>query len=54
MGIYAAEFFRKSSQLLQVEGMPPPDIQYHPYGFLQLADENTAEQLEENWLLQKY
>jgi len=54
MALHGAEFLRKSRELLSIEGIPPPDIQYHPYGFLYLADEAKAEQVQENWLIQKY
>lgn len=54
MAMHGAEFLRKSKELLAIDGVPPPDIQYNPYGYLYLADEKGAEQLQENWLLQKY
>lgn len=54
MSMFGAEFLRKSKELLSIEGVPPPDIQYHPYGCLYLADQDGAAQLQENWLLQKY
>jgi FAD-dependent oxidoreductase domain-containing protein 1 len=54
MALHGADFLRKSKEILSIEGAPPPDIQYHPYGFLHLANEEGAAQLQENWLLQKY
>ncbi|OXA59009.1 FAD-dependent oxidoreductase domain-containing protein 1 [Folsomia candida] len=53
MSMFGADFLRRSRELLALDGVPPADIQYHPYGYLYLADEKGAAQLQENWLLQK-
>ncbi|CAL8139548.1 unnamed protein product [Orchesella dallaii] len=53
MARYGAEFLRTVPQKLACDGSPPPDIQYHPYGFLQLADVDQAQELQESFLIQK-
>jgi FAD-dependent oxidoreductase domain-containing protein 1 len=52
MSLFGAEFLRKSKQLLAVEGRDPPDVQFHPHGYLFLATEKGAQQLTENYRLQ--
>ena len=54
MSMFGADFLRRSRELLALDGVPSADIQYHPYGYLYLADEKGAAQLQENWLLQKF
>lgn len=53
MAQYGAEFLRQVPKLLDCDGDSPPDIQYHPYGYLHLAGEEDAEVLQESWLKQK-
>ncbi|ODN02183.1 FAD-dependent oxidoreductase domain-containing protein 1 [Orchesella cincta] len=53
MARFGTDFLRRVPRLLECDGSPPPDIQYHPYGFLQLADEAKAEELQESFLIQK-
>lgn len=53
MAQFSHEFLRKVPQNLALENEPAPDIQYHPYGYLQLADEEHAQELQESWLMQK-
>lgn len=54
MAKYSAEFLRQVPQKLNCDGEAAPDIQFHPYGYLQLADEEHAQELQESWLKQKY
>jgi FAD-dependent oxidoreductase domain-containing protein 1 len=53
MSLFGAEFLRNIKQHLSVEGHDPPDVQFTPYGYLLLATEMEAQQLEENASLQK-
>ncbi|KAK0074234.1 hypothetical protein PV326_012612, partial [Microctonus aethiopoides] len=52
MSLFTAEFLRKINYYLGIEGQPPIDINYRPFGCLQLATEAGAEQLEFNSKLQ--
>lgn len=52
MSLYGAEFLRKSKKLLSGEGLEAPDVQFHPHGYLFLASQMGAEQLEANHRLQ--
>jgi len=53
MSLFGAEFLREAKKLLAVDGQEPPDVQFHPHGYLFLASENGAEQLTQNHKLQK-
>jgi FAD-dependent oxidoreductase domain-containing protein 1 len=53
MSLFGAEFLRNIKQHLSVEGHDPPDVQFTPYGYLLLASEKGAQQLEENARLQR-
>ncbi|XP_042205554.1 FAD-dependent oxidoreductase domain-containing protein 1-like [Homarus americanus] len=53
LSMYGMEFLRKAPQLLGVEGMDPPDMQFNPHGYLTLASEAGVHQLEENYTLQR-
>lgn len=53
MAQFSREFLRKVPEKLACGNEPAPDIQYHPYGFLVLADEEHADELQESWLMQK-
>lgn len=53
MSLFGAEFLRNIRQHLSVEGHDPPDVQFTPYGYLLLATEKGAQQLEENARLQR-
>ncbi|PNF23904.1 FAD-dependent oxidoreductase domain-containing protein 1 [Cryptotermes secundus] len=53
MSLFGAEFLRNINQHLSVEGHDPPDVQFTPCGYLFLASEKGAQQLEENAKLQK-
>lgn len=48
MSLYGAEFLRNINNHLAIEGEPPVDIQFHPYGYLLLATESGADTLIEN------
>ena len=52
MSLYGAEFLRKSKKLLKVESEPDVDVQFHPHGYLFLASEKGAQQLQDNYKLQ--
>lgn len=52
MSLYGAEFLRKSQKLLSGENLEAPDVQFHPYGYVFLASEQGAQQLQENHKLQ--
>jgi hypothetical protein len=53
MSLFSAEFLRNIKQHLSVEGNDPPDVQFTPCGYLFLATEKWAQQLQENANLQK-
>ena len=53
MSLFGADFLRNIKKYLTVEGHDPPDICFTPYGYLLLATEKGAAQLEENSRLQK-
>lgn len=48
MSLYGSEFLRDINNYLAIEGEPPVDIQFHPYGYLMLATESGVETLMEN------
>ncbi|KAK0179314.1 hypothetical protein PV327_005078 [Microctonus hyperodae] len=52
MSLFTADFLRNINDYLGIEGQPPIDINYHPFGCLQLATEAGAEQLQFNSKLQ--
>lgn len=52
MSLYGAEFLRKLNTHLAVQGEPPIDVNFHPYGYLLLATANGAQTLMENSKLQ--
>lgn len=54
LSLYGMDFLRKSPELLAVEGMDPPDVQFNPSGYLTLASEAGVEQLKENFTVQMY
>ncbi|XP_035727155.1 FAD-dependent oxidoreductase domain-containing protein 1-like [Vespa mandarinia] len=52
MSLFGAEFIRNINNYLGIEGEPPVDIQFHPYGYLMLASELSGETLIENSKIQ--
>lgn len=52
LSLYGMDFLRRSPELLAVEGMDPPDVQFNPSGYLTLASEAGVEQLRENYSVQ--
>ncbi|XP_045127254.1 FAD-dependent oxidoreductase domain-containing protein 1-like isoform X2 [Portunus trituberculatus] len=52
LSMYGMEFLRNSPELLAVEGLDTPDIQFNPNGYLTLASEEGYEQLRQNFELQ--
>ncbi|XP_047114857.1 FAD-dependent oxidoreductase domain-containing protein 1-like [Schistocerca piceifrons] len=52
MSMFGAEFLRNIKRYLHVEGDNPPDVCFTPYGYLFLATDRSAQQLEENVHLQ--
>ncbi|CAB3375676.1 Hypothetical predicted protein [Cloeon dipterum] len=52
MSQFGAEFLRQLPKRCAVEGLDPPDVQFHPMGYLFLATEEGAEQLVANHDLQ--
>ena len=53
MSLFGADFLRNIKKYLTVEGDSPPDVCFTPYGYLFLATEKGAEQLEANSRFQK-
>nr|CAD7438120.1 unnamed protein product [Timema bartmani] len=53
MSLYGAEFLRNIDKHLSVEGCDPPDVQFNPSGYLFLASEKGAAQLEDNAKIQR-
>lgn len=54
LSMYGAEFLRTSHNLLQVEDLDTPDMQFNPCSYLTLASEEGYTQLNENYELQRY
>uniref|UniRef100_T1JA01 FAD-dependent oxidoreductase domain-containing protein 1 n=1 Tax=Strigamia maritima TaxID=126957 RepID=T1JA01_STRMM len=54
MSLYSAEFLRNIKMHLSVLDMEPPDIQFNPHGYLCLASDKGAEQLQKNYNLQNF
>ncbi|XP_011506222.1 PREDICTED: FAD-dependent oxidoreductase domain-containing protein 1-like [Ceratosolen solmsi marchali] len=52
MSLFGAEFLRNINQYLGIEGEPPVDVQFHPYGYLSLAKAEHSELLKKNSELQ--
>lgn len=52
MSLFSAEFFRNIRSHLSVFDLEPPDINFHPHGYLCLASDAGAEQLKANFELQ--
>lgn len=52
MSLFGAEFIRNADLYLGIEGKSPVEIPFHPYGYLTLATENTADILKKNSELQ--
>lgn len=52
MSLYGAEFLRNINKHLGIPGQPPIDVSFHPYGYLVLASEESAEILVQNSKLQ--
>ncbi|XP_059470813.1 FAD-dependent oxidoreductase domain-containing protein 1-like [Neocloeon triangulifer] len=48
MSQFGAKFLRELPRRCGIEGMDPPDVQFHPQGYLFLATESGAEQLTLN------
>ncbi|XP_067001498.2 FAD-dependent oxidoreductase domain-containing protein 1 isoform X2 [Anabrus simplex] len=48
MSLFGAQFIRNIKRHLSVEGADPPDVQFVPNGYLFLATEDGAEQLQKN------
>ncbi|XP_076765384.1 FAD-dependent oxidoreductase domain-containing protein 1 [Xylocopa sonorina] len=54
MSLFGAEFIRNINGYLGIEGEPPIDVAFHPYGYLMLASEKEAEVLIQNSKLQNF
>ncbi|XP_050598303.1 FAD-dependent oxidoreductase domain-containing protein 1-like isoform X2 [Bombus affinis] len=54
MSLFGAEFLRNINEYLGIEGEPTIDPYFHPYGYLTLASERTAQILIENSKLQNF
>ncbi|XP_015431157.1 PREDICTED: FAD-dependent oxidoreductase domain-containing protein 1 [Dufourea novaeangliae] len=54
MSLFGAEFLRNINDYLGIEGEPPIDSFFHPYGYLMLASEKGASTLIENSKLQNF
>ncbi|XP_043603959.1 FAD-dependent oxidoreductase domain-containing protein 1 isoform X1 [Bombus pyrosoma] len=54
MSLFGAEFLRNINEYLGIEGEPAIDPYFHPYGYLTLASERTAQILIENSKLQNF
>ncbi|CAD1472893.1 unnamed protein product, partial [Heterotrigona itama] len=54
MSLFGAEFLRNVNSYLGIEGEPPVDVSFHPYGYLTLASEKGAATLAENSKLQNF
>lgn len=52
MSLYSAEFLRNINEYLNIPGESPIDLNFHPYGYLILATEASAETLVQNSKLQ--
>ncbi|KAL6432438.1 hypothetical protein ACFW04_006788 [Cataglyphis niger] len=52
MSLYSAEFLRNINEYLSIPGESPIDLNFHPYGYLILATEASAETLVQNSKLQ--
>ncbi|XP_049827366.1 FAD-dependent oxidoreductase domain-containing protein 1-like [Schistocerca gregaria] len=52
MSMFGAEFLRNLKSYLHVEGENIPDVSFMPHGYLFLATDRSAQQLEENARLQ--
>ncbi|OXU17326.1 hypothetical protein TSAR_006171 [Trichomalopsis sarcophagae] len=53
MSLFGAEFIRNANEYLGIEGEPVVDLQFHPYGYLSLATEESVDILKRNHKLQK-
>ena len=51
---YGMQFMQELPRLLEVDGLPPPDINFQPHGYLTLASEKGLKQLQENYYVQNY
>ena len=54
MSLFGAEFIRNINDYLGIDGQPPIDPYFHPYGYLMLGTEKGAEQLIQNSRLQNF
>ncbi|XP_054002165.1 FAD-dependent oxidoreductase domain-containing protein 1 isoform X1 [Hylaeus anthracinus] len=54
MSLFGAEFIRNINEYLGIDGEPPIDPYFHPYGYLMLASNTGAETLEKNSKLQNF
>lgn len=52
MSLFGAEFLRNINEHLGVAGEEPIDVQFHPYGYLYLANNDDAAALEQNHRMQ--
>ncbi len=52
MSMFSIDFLRNVKKHLSVLDMEPPDICFHPHGYLVLASDSGAQQLVENHSLQ--
>ncbi|XP_015175580.1 PREDICTED: FAD-dependent oxidoreductase domain-containing protein 1 isoform X1 [Polistes dominula] len=52
MSLFGAEFIRNINNHLGIQGEPPVDVQFQPYGYLMLATDLSGEQLIENSKIQ--
>ncbi|XP_037074078.1 LOW QUALITY PROTEIN: FAD-dependent oxidoreductase domain-containing protein 1-like [Pollicipes pollicipes] len=52
MSMFSAQFLRNVNRFLAVEGEEPPDVQFHPQGYLMCAAPDRAARLEENYRTQ--
>lgn len=53
MSMFGAEFIRQANDYLGIQGEPLVDLQFHPYGYLSLATEESVDVLKRNHKLQK-
>ncbi|XP_076233775.1 FAD-dependent oxidoreductase domain-containing protein 1 isoform X1 [Calliopsis andreniformis] len=54
MSLFGAEFIRNINDYLGIEGEPPVDVYFHPYGYLMLAGEKGTETLMQNSKMQNF
>lgn len=53
LSLYGMQFLRDMPRLLEVDGEPPPSVNFQPHGYLTLASECGIEQLKQNLYVQQ-